>query len=336
MSNNTHGITDIFKRLNQKLKSKVSSEFLTYLLFLVIAVVIWYLNALSKDYTAELKFKVRYVNLSDDKVLVEAPENHLMLTISAQGFTLLKYRLGLTFYPITIDASYQSLHHNRSADDSYYITAQSIFDKISVQIGSDIRLRQIQPDTLNFLFSEMIHKKVPVKVHAQMQFEKSFLPVGSMQITPPEVAVSGPRAIVDTMQYVHTKNKSFKKLKDTLRTELPLQPVDQLKYSEPEVGIMLPVERHTEASITIPIESVNIPEELKMKTFPGTVTVSCLVPISQYEKLQPYMFRATVDYTTIKDVKDNQAKIRVVLVKSPEYVSDVRFHPKTVEYILEK
>ena len=333
MSKSIH-ISGIFNRLYQKLRTKVNSEFLTYLLFLVIAIVIWYLNALNKDYTAEQKFKVRYVNLPEDKVVVKTPKNYLMLTVNAQGFTLLKYRLGLIIYPISIDAGYQSLR--QSSTGNYYIDPQTIFGKISAQMSSDVRLQHIQSDTLKFLFSEMVQKIVPVKVQSQLQFEKSFLPIGDMKVTPTEIIVAGPGVIVDTMQYVYTKAKSFKRLKDTLRAELALQPIEMLKYSNPEIKIMQPVERHTEASITVHIEPINLPEDLKIKTFPGTVTVNCLVPVSYYEKLQPYMFHATVDYFSIRDIRDNQTKTRVSLTKSPDYVSDVRFHPKSVDYILEK
>jgi YbbR domain-containing protein len=330
-------ILEGLKNLGKRIKKRVSSEFLTYLVFFVIAVVIWYLNALNKDYTTDLKFKVKYVNLPTDKVLVEAPGNHLSLTVSAQGFTLLKYRLGFTFYPVNVDAGYSSLRKSRSARDSeYYILSQTISDKISTQLSSDIRLQRISPDTLKFLFSEMVQKEIPVKVQSRLQFEKEFLPVGDIRITPSRITVSGPRTIVDTIQYVHTKNKTFKRLKDTLQVQLALQPVEQLSYSVNEVSVVLPIERHTEASVSVPIEAINLPQGLTLKTFPGTVTVNCLVPISSFEKIQPHMFRAVVDYDAIKDAKDGMAKAKVSIAKSPSYVSDIRFNPKNVDFIIEK
>ena len=66
-------IYDAFKRLAQKIKDKVSQEFLTYLVFLLIAIVIWYLNALNKDYTSDLKLAVKYTDLPEDKILVNTP-----------------------------------------------------------------------------------------------------------------------------------------------------------------------------------------------------------------------------------------------------------------------
>ena len=327
-------ITDVLKQLGQKIKSSISREFLTYLVFLLIAVTIWYLNALNKDYLDDLKITVKYTDLPADKVLVNTPPEYVTLTVNAPGFTLLKYRLGLIFNSVSLDASYQTLRKiNRSTQGEYFILTQSVFDKIAAQLSSDVSLRMVTPDTLIFQFSETIRKKIPVKSALQLQFEKGFLPKGSMTIDPREVTVQGPQAVIDTMHYVYTRSKVFKKLNDDLRISIDLQPVHQLQYSVAEVNVVQVIERHTEAAITVPIEPVNLPKGLTMKVFPGTVTVNCMVPVADYEKLQPYMFRAVVDYAGIKD---DQAKAKVALTRTPYNVADVKFQPKNVDFIIEK
>ena len=310
---------------------------MTYLVFLLIAVAIWYLNAFNKDSTADLKFTVKYTDLPDDKVLANTPPEHLTLTIHAQGYTLLQYRFGLIFNPISLEASYQTLRKNsNSTQGEYYLSTQAAFDRIAAQLRSDVTLRHITPDTLKFLFSETIRKDIPVKSALQLQYDQDFLPRGEMQIEPSKVTVTGPKTHVDTMQYVYTRAKVFKKLKETLRTSIDLQPVQQLRYSVNEVSIEQAIERNTEATFMVSIEPVNLPEGLTMKVFPGTITLNCMVPVSDFEKLLPYMFRAVVDYTSIMDAKDNQTKAKVVILRSPDYVTDIRFNPKNVDFIIEK
>jgi len=330
---------DVFRQLGQKVKDNVNNDFLTYLVFLLMAIAIWYLNALNKDYTTELKFAVKYTDLPDDKVLANTPPEYLTLSISAQGFTLLQYRFGLIFNPVTLEANYQTLRkkNNSPQGENYYLTTQTVFDRIASQLSSNnVRLNSIIPDTLNFLLSETVEKIIPVKPALQLQFEKGFLPRGDMLIEPGEILATGPKTLVDTMQYVYTRTKVFKKLKDTLKTSIELQSVHQLRYSVNEVNIVQVIERYTEAIITVPIEPVNLPEGLTMKVFPGTVTINCLVPISDYEKLQSYMFRAVVDFISVKDITDNQAKARIVLIRMPEYITDVKINPKNVDFIIEK
>ena len=330
-------ISDAIIRMGQRIKNSVNREFLTYLVFLLIAVTIWYLNALNKDYTTDLKFTVKYADLPADKVLVNTPPEYLTLTVNAQGFTVLKYKFGLIFNPITLDASYQTLRKiSASTSGDYYISTQTVFDKIAAQLSSDAKLKMVTPDTLKFQFSGTVQKKISVKSAIQLQFEKGFLPKGSMTIDPRQVTVVGPQAIIDTMRYVYTRSKIFKKLKDNLHTSIDLQPVHQLRYSADEVNIVQAIERYTEATLAVPIEPMNLPKGLTMKVFPGTVTVNCMVPVADYEKLQSYMFRAVVDYAGIKDVMDNQAKAKVALLRTPDDVADVKFQPKSVDFIIEK
>ena len=328
----------VFRRWGQKIKENVNHDFLTYLAFLLIAIVIWYLNALNKEYHTDLKFAVKYTDLPEDKILANTPPEYLSLNISAQGFTLLKYRLGLIFNQVSLEASYQTLRKrsNSPQGEQYYLATQSAFDRIAAQLSSDVRLRSIVPDTLHFLLSETVRKKIPVKSALQMEFEKGFFPKGDIQIEPAEVTVSGPKIIVDTMQYAYTRTKVFKRLKDTLKASVELQSVYQLRYSESELSIVQVIERFTEASITAPIETINLPEGLTMKVFPGTITISCMAPVSDYEKLQPNMFRAVVDYTSVTDITDNHTKARVALLRTPEYVTDVKFNPRNVDFIIEK
>ena len=328
-----HSVVQLFLRF----KSKINRDVLTYLVFLLIAIVIWYLNALNKDYTAEMKFAVRYTDLPDDKVLTNTPPKYLTLTINAQGFTLLKYRLGLIFNPMTLEASYQTLRRkNSSPQGEYFLITQSMFDRIALQLSSNVSLRNVAPDTLNFLLSETIKKKIPVKPALQLQFDKGFFPRGNMLIEPSVITVTGPKALVDTMQYVYTQTRVFKKLKDTLKSSVELQPVHLLQYSVGEALIEQTIERYTEATITAPIEPINLPGKTTMKMFPGTITINCMVPVVNYENLHPNMFRAVVDYNSVKDAMDNQAKAKVNVLRMPDYVIDVKFNPKNVDFIIEK
>ena len=326
----------IFKRLGQKIKNNINNKFLTYLVFILIAVAIWYLNALNKDYTADIKLAVKYTDLPDDKVLANNPPQHLFLTVNAQGFTLLKYQLGLILSPISLEASYNTLRRTNSAPKGeYFLTSQSVFNRVFAQLSSDVNLRNVAPDTLYFIFSETIRKEIAVKPIVQLQLEKGFLPKGKMRVKPEKIIVTGPKTLIDTMQYVYTQTKTFKKLKDTLRVSIELQAVHQLRYSENEVKIIQAIERHTEANITVPIEPINMPDNLTMKLFPGTTIVSCMVSIVDYEKLEPYMFRAVVDYNSVKDAMDNQTKAKVLILRTPDYVSEVKHHPENVDFIIE-
>ena len=59
-----------------------------------------------------------------------------------------------------------------------------------------------------------------------------------------------------------------------------------------------------------------------------------MVGLSDYEKIQAHLFKAVVDYFSIENNISN--KLKVDLVKFPDYISSIKFNPKNVEYIIEK
>jgi hypothetical protein len=126
----------------------------------------------------------------------------------------------------------------------------------------------------------------------------------------------------------------MKNVKDSIVQEVELLPVKKFLFPTNKVKVTIPVEKYTEKILNIPIDAENAPDNYDIKTFPGYVTLSCWVSISNYDNLKPYMFRASVDYKTL--VESNQNKLKVNLTKIPPNIQNVRFHPKSVDYIIEK
>jgi len=327
-------IPEVICIIGQKIKDNVNQEILTYAVFLLIAITIWYLNALSEDYTTELEFAVKYVDLPDDKVLANNPPDRLRLTVNAQGFTLLKYRFGLRLMPLTLEASYNTLR--RKSQGEYYIVTNSVINRLATQLSADAVIRDAAPDTLDFVFTETVRKEIPVKSAIQLQFEKGFLPRGNMLIEPARVTVTGPQTIIDTMQFVLTHSRNFRNLNDTLHTTVSLQVPANLRFSVNEVKITQAIQRHTEATLAVQIEPINVPDGLTLRVFPGAVTVSCMVPIADYERLRPHLFRVVVNYNYIRDATDNQTRARVMMVRQPDFVTDLNINPVNVDFIIEQ
>ena len=96
----------------------------------------------------------------------------------------------------------------------------------------------------------------------------------------------------------------------------------------------MPVDKFTEAAFSVPIEVINVPDSLNLKTFPGQVEITYQVGLSDYENINQHMFRVEVDYLSIEN--NIGSKIQVNLVKFPEFVKAIQYYPKNVEYILEK
>jgi hypothetical protein len=294
---------------------KINKKLLIYLFFLLISIALWYLNALSKDYTTFVYYKVRYENFPKGKALVSDMPEKLAFKVRGLGFSVLKHKiLALTR---TIDFPIDNFRLNISRKDNqynYFLLTRYAREWFSTQLTSDIQLIDIQPDTLVFKFADVVDRKFPVKPLLNLEFEKQYMQNGPFILKPDSVIASGPQVMLDTLRCLFTKELKRKHVKDTLTEDLELEPIDRLSFPISKVSVTVPVEKYTELNISVPIEAINVPDGMRVRTFPGSINVSCWVGVSSYDKMTPFMFR----------------------VKTPPNIQNIRFSPKSIEYLIEK
>ncbi len=328
------GLIKPFTRLARKDKDRFNKKLLVFLFFLVVSTIFWFLSMLGKDYTTDMRYPVRYTNFPENKVLVgELPEN-LILNVRGNGYTLLRYRLSSRLLPIIFDVNSFSLNRVSDESDTFFILSSVAKSKISGQLGADIEINEILPDTLFFHFSEVVSRKLPVKADLQIEFRRQYMQSGPVALDPDTVTVSGPESVMDTLELVFTEPLAKEQVDRTVVTDVLLRPEKYLRFSEESVRVNVPVEQFTEASITVPIETVNVPEGFVLKIFPAEIRVSYLVPLSYYEKVRRQQFQAYVDYEIL--LKEELRRLPVNLSRYPDFIRGMRFSPQTVDFIIEK
>jgi hypothetical protein len=157
---------------------------------------------------------------------------------------------------------------------------------------------------------------------------------GKIGSQPDSVIISGPGVVIDTIEWVETQFQKFTSVDQDIRKNFDLIPIENVDLSTRKVIVNVPVERFTEARFSVPVNVVNIPDTLELKTFPGSINVTCRVPLSDYDKLTVNLFRAIVDYSVVRGSYSNKIKVR--LSSAPEYVTNIQIYPISVEFIVEK
>jgi hypothetical protein len=307
---------------------------MVFLFFLVVSTVFWLLNVLGREYTTQLSYPVRYTNFPDNVVMVGELPSNLDLTVNAYGYTLLKHYIGRRLLPIVVDVNSYSLNRMPDTDTkNFYMLTSVAANRVTGQLGADIEVLRIEPDTLFFRFTDMITGRLPVKPVLEIQFEQQFMMKGNIVVEPDSVDVSGPAAVIDTMQFIPTTTFRKTGVNKPVQERVSLPEIRMLNLSVNTVLLNIPVEQFTEASLRIPLEAVNLPDTLIMKTFPSVITVSYLVALSDYDKVTAQQFNAVADYNS---VPSGNGRLKVDIVEQPAFVRSVRFAPQYVDYIIEK
>lgn len=313
----------------------LNRKLLIFFFFLLLSVLFWFLTALNKDYNTVLSYPVEYIKLPKGKVLTNDVPEQLDLNIQARGFTLLQLKLQSKLSPLLFDVNSFSLSTVPQREPlTLFIITSLVIEKIQQQLTSEIKIVHVSPDTLFIQLADKFTKLTPVKVNLELDFEKQFMQVRNLVITPDSVSLSGPKNIIDTISSVYAMPEKLTGLKKNTELVLDLKPMNKIEFSFQKVVVNIPVEKFTEESIKVPLEVINIPDSLFLRTFPTSIEVTYRVGLSDYNKVSEHMFMAVLDYSTKGSSIGN--KLAVELIKVPDYVQVTNFSPKSVEYIIEK
>lgn len=321
-------------RRTDRKKPRLNKQLLIYLFFLCIAVVFWYINALGKTYNTTLNYTVQYNNFPKGKVLISELPLVLTLKVKGPGFQIFRYKIVSLFKPLTLSLRDYSQYIEKVDSNFNYILASRFTLNSLGGIFPTLEVYGMNPDTLRFKFTTVVEKTIPLKANLDLEFEKSYMQSGIVRVIPDRITVSGPKAMIDTLKFIYTQPLKLSDLNDTILQVVNLEVLPKFIYPFSKVRVYVPVEKYTEVLYSLPIETINVPENLEIRTFPSTVNVSFNVTLSNFNKVTPYLFKAVVDYNQI--LENNPQKLKVMLSKFSPKADNIKFYPKNVEYIIEK
>lgn len=303
--------------------------------FLLLSFIFWYINALSKNINGTVNFPVRYTNFPENLALVNELPDKLKLEVQGPGYSILKARISGNKTPLIIDVKNSGLEvSGEESDLEFFIYSYNLRESFIRQIRSDFEINSVIPDSINFVFDKVIIKKVPVKPDIKVNPLRQFMISGDIITDPDSVEISGPKAVIDTIDYVLTKSHEYNQINEEISRNIDLESIRKVGISHKRVEITVPVEQFTEEVIDIPVRILNMPDTADVKLFPNMVSIHFNIALSDYNRIQEIPFEAVVD---IKDLDVRKIdRLTVELVNLPTFIQNVRYNPKQVEYIFEK
>ena len=308
-----------------------NNRIVVFLVCLSIATTLWFLNALSKNYSAEISYPVKFINSPENRFMAEKTPTKLDLEIEGQGFTLLRLRM-LPLTPVKIDV--ENITRNLDSNSgTYKITSSNLTPQISAQINNEIKITKIYPEVLSIVLDSLATKTIPVELEVNINFEPQYNLKSPVSTIPQEVKITGPAILLRKISVVKTKVNIMNKLSSSIKQEIELIHPEKTTISPEKVNLMIEVEKYTEKELKIPIEILHKPENAQIKLFPSEIKVVFTVGLSRFENIKISDFGATVDYNSIvKDVNN----LTVNLYKKPTFIQDLRFVPERVEFLIER
>ena len=288
------------------------------------------MTKLSKEYEHTVYYPISYENIPENKLLQEKPINQIGIYVKTTGFKLISAYL----FPkkIEVDASLPIL----KSQTNYFILLNAQRAAIQKQLNAGVTLNHFIKDSISLHLGSLQVKKVPLELDADITFDTGFDIEGGIKMNPDSVIVTGPRAVLDTIQSIKTNRFSANAVNKDISTTLSLSSLEKsnVKLSTQQVTLSANVEKFTEGSMELGFGIIHMPLDIKINTFPKLIKITYQTALSNYNKIDQNSFSIVCDYKMIEE--KGFTYLVPKLRKQPEFVKNVKITPNRIDFIIEK
>lgn len=303
------------------------SSLLTFLVFLALSAALWLLIKLSGHYASQASFCVAIVNESAEQ-WIASPEQTVKMSLNCDGFHTLRYKM-MREPSRRVFVSLNEVPYRLENGSIYSFSSQYVAEKVAERLGvgaSDIVMNDAK---IYFNMEPLASKVVPVELVAAIKTERQFDLYGIPAIDPAAITIFGPREALDTIKRVRTVPLSKSGVNASFNEEVALDLGNAAVHTNTHsVRVGVEVQKYTETDLYVPIHAA---EGKRLRLFPETLSVKCLVAMCDYAKLAADDFRAEVDEAQLDSLRP---LLDVRLVEWPKYVQVLNTSPDKVEYVI--
>lgn len=307
--------------------NKHKRPILTFLVFLILSTALWLLIKLSEKYTTQTMFRMVLKDVPADRWLA-SPEQTAKLSMEIDGFHMLKYGM-IREAKRTVSIPLGNISYRIENGNTYSFSSQYVAERIANRLDINTSDITMNDDKIYFNMDPLKSKVAPVRLRSDIKMQRQYDIYGIPILDPPAITVYGPEEIIDTLKFVPTvvlaKNNVGESFSETVALDLP---EGKIQSNTSSVKVAVEVVKFTETDIQVPIST---PDSLKLRLFPETMTVKCLVAIKDYAAMVPENFRVVPD---MAQLKARQPLLDLHLVSWPQHIQVIETSPEKVEYII--
>lgn len=304
-------------------------ELLIFSFFALLSFGFWLLQSLQQDYEIEVKIPIKYKNIPDSVYFTTPPPEFINLKLKDKGSVLLNYTMGRKFKPIDINMGDESMKKG-----SIQVPQQEIRSDIMKQLLSSTNILAVEPNAISINYVPLAKKNIQVIFNGLIHTAEGFLLVDSVNIDPSEVTVYAKQSVLDTLNSIQTDYTLIENLKNNFSRKISLISVPEASFNPSLVTIKGVVEEFTEKTLEVPITCINIPEEIRLRTFPSSAKITCSIPITRFKELKPSDFIIDIDFHELEENINGQIKLNIT--SKPDWVKQLSVTPEKIEFILER
>lgn len=320
---------DLYKTIRDFLFSNVNKKFLTFIFFLILSAIFWLTITLNETYEHELKIPVRITGIPKNVVLTSPAVDTVRAIIRDKGWMIVAYLYGDR--TPTINLSYKTYDRGNGGG---IVAASDIKRLLDQQLEISTKVSAVKPDRLEFFYNNGERKRVPVRWTGRVIPEQLYF-ISQVNYIPDSVDVYASPEKLDSIRTIYTEPLNYAGFRDTLVIGCKLSHSNDIKVVPERIQVEFLTDVLTEEVIEgVPVQCLNIPAGLVLRTFPAKVKVHFVTGASQIRHLHPEDFIVIADFREISQKPSE--KCNLYLQSVPHGISRATLETKQVDYLIEE
>lgn len=318
---------DKLVEIKQKVEQKSNRSILTFLVFLAISTGAWFLVKLSENYTTQTVFRLQFAEVPADQ-WIPSKEHLVKMSLNIDGFHTLRYKM-IREPKRMVTIALNEVPYRQEDGNTYSFSSQYVAEKVADMLDispSDITMNDSK---IYFDMDWLKSKVVPVVLRSDIKTQRQYDLYGIPVLDPSSVTIYGPQEVIDTVRSVRTELVSRANVSESFSETVNLDLSGGKIHSNTKaVRATVNVEKYTEMDVEVPIR---VADSLRMRFFPETMTVKCLVAMKDYASVVPDDFSVTVD---VRQLQVLEPLLDLRLAAWPQTVKILSTRPDKVEYLI--
>ena len=318
---------DKLVEIKQKVERKSNRSILTFLVFLAISTGAWFLVKLSENYTTQTVFRLQFAEVPADQ-WIPSKEHLVKMSLNIDGFHTLRYKM-IREPKRMVTIALNEVPYRQEDGNTYSFSSQYVAEKVADMLDispSDITMNDSK---IYFDMDWLKSKVVPVVLRSDIKTQRQYDLYGIPVLDPSSVTIYGPQEVIDTVRSVRTELVSRANVSESFSETVNLDLSGGKIHSNTKaVRATVNVEKYTEMDVEVPIR---VADSLRMRFFPETMTVKCLVAMKDYASVVPDDFSVTVD---VRQLQVLEPLLDLRLAAWPQTVKILSTRPDKVEYLI--
>lgn len=299
-------------------------EVMTFLLFFVLAALVWYGHAMNSVRNTRVPVLIQYTGKPDAIGLGGQLPDTVFVEIRDAGARLNTYHRD--HLRLTIDLR-PYIHGEKG---TIHVPSDALRRSISDILQGTSRLISTMPEEISCPYFTEQEKTVKISPAYTLTLADEYQLVGKPTLSRKRVKLYGQDKALAAIDSICTESVELKGISDTLSQRLALVLPEHVRADIDSVTLNIVTERFTEKRFLVPITLHGVPESKQIRLFPNEVEVRVRMGISHFSQVQASDIRAICTYSS-KRID----KLDVELRYTNPHITAAWAYPGVVEFLVE-